>query len=187
MDKRKVILVTDGDSVAQKAIETATANIGGRCISMSAGNPTFLSGLEIIGLVKKAEHDPVVVMVDDRGVEGVGKGEEAMEAILRDRELDILGVIAVSSNGKDCNGVNVSCSVTKDGQVIDGKAVDKHGNKIGTKSICGDTLSILKGRKDLTIIGLGDPGKMDFEDEVSKGAPVTTKALKELLNRSAKH
>lgn len=42
--KRKVILVTDGDLVAKKAVETASRNIGARCISCSAGNPTRLSG-----------------------------------------------------------------------------------------------------------------------------------------------
>jgi stage V sporulation protein AE len=67
MDKRKVILVTDGDRIAKGAVEVAAANIGGRCISASAGNPTELEGREIIELIKSAHHDPVVVMVDDMG------------------------------------------------------------------------------------------------------------------------
>lgn len=183
MDKRKVIFVTDGDRVAKKAIEVATANIGGRCISASAGNPTELSGREIIELVKTAKHDPVVVMVDDRGLEGIGEGEKAMEVILEEDSIDIIGVVAVSSNGKDCNGIKVSCSITKDGKITDG-AVDKHGNNIGQDEICGDTLSILQERNDLVIVGIGDPGKMDYEDEVEKGAPITTKALQEVLKRS---
>lgn len=90
MDKRKVILVTDGDSVAQKAVEIASANIGGRCISVSAGNPTPLTGEQIVKQVLKAEHEPVVVMVDDRGAEGIGVGEEAMEYILKDENVDVL-------------------------------------------------------------------------------------------------
>ncbi|HHW49425.1 MAG TPA: stage V sporulation protein AE, partial [Clostridiaceae bacterium] len=46
MEKRKVILVTDGDSVAKEAVEIAASNIGARCISDSAGNPTVLTGQE---------------------------------------------------------------------------------------------------------------------------------------------
>lgn len=183
MDKRRVILVTDGDTVAQKAVEIAASNIGGRCISASAGNPTLLPGHLIVEHIKKAEHDPVVVMVDDRGKKGKGKGEQAMEVILNDEAIDVLGVVAVSSNGKDCNGLRVDCSITKDGKVIDG-AVDKYGNDTGNDEICGDTLSILRGRKDLVVVGIGDPGKMDFNDEISKGAPITTKALLEVIRRS---
>lgn len=183
MDKRKVILVTDGDKVARKAVEVAAANIGARTISASAGNPTILKGEQIIELVKKAANDPVVVMVDDRGNEGVGDGEKAMEVILKDGSVDVLGVVAVSSNGKDCDGLKISCSITQDGRVIDG-AVDKYGKAVGNSEICGDTLSILKDVDNLVIVGIGDPGKMDFKDEVAEGAPITTKALQEVLKRS---
>ncbi|MCX7710503.1 MAG: stage V sporulation protein AE [Clostridia bacterium] len=183
MDKHKVILVTDGDSVAQKAVEAAATNIGGRCISASAGNPTILTGNEIVDLIKKAHHDPVVVMVDDRGAKGMGKGEQAMDYILNNSDIEVLGVVAVSSNGKDCNGITVSCSITKDGEVIEG-AVDKYGNNVRTGRICGDTLSVLRSKRDLLIVGIGDPGKMDFQDEITKGAPITTKALQEVMTRS---
>jgi len=37
----------------------------------------------------------------------------------------------------------------------------------------------------LVIVGIGDPGKMDFYDSIEKGAPITTKALQEVLKRSA--
>lgn len=183
MEKRKVILVTDGDMVAKDAVETATANIGGRCISASAGNPTTLTGQEILTKISEAAHDPVVVMADDRGVKGEGPGESAMAAIFDSGEVDILGVVAVSSNGKDCNGLNVSCSVTKDGEVVH-KAVNKHGENVHTNEICGDTLSILKSRHNLFIVGIGDPGKMDYKDEVIRGAPITTKALQIIMEHS---
>lgn len=183
MGKRKVILVTDGDRAAQKAVETATANIGGRCISSSGGNPTILTGEQLIGEIKKAANEPVVVMVDDRGEKGKGAGEQVMECIIKDESIDVLGIVAVSSNGKDCVEIEVDCSITKDGKVIE-NAVDKYGNDLGVNKICGDTLSILKKIKDVVIVGLGDPGKMDFNDEVSKGAPVTTRALQEVINRS---
>lgn len=180
MDKRKVILVTDGDMVAKDAVETATANIGGRCISASAGNPTVLTGHELVETIKEAAHDPVVVMVDDRGTKGEGPGEAAMASVLDSGELEVLGVVAVSSNGKDCNGLNVSCSITKDGKVVH-NAVDKNGEDTHSDEICGDTLSILKSRRNLFIVGIGDPGKMDYKDEVTRGAPITTRALQIIL------
>jgi len=183
MEKRNVILVTDGDRIAQKAVEIAASNIGGRCISSSAGNPTALSGEEIVERVRNADHDPIVIMVDDRGIKGMGKGEKAMDAIMGNDDINVLGVVAVSSNGRDCNGIKVTCSITKDGRVIDG-AVDKDGNDAGTENMCGDTLSILKNKSDLTIVGIGDPGKMDYSDEISKGAPITTMALREILKRN---
>lgn len=183
MEKRKVILVTDGDHVARSAVELATYNIGGRCISASAGNPTPLSGEEIVKLIKTAPKDPVVVMVDDRGTKGKGEGELAMETIMKDDSVDVLGVVAVSSNGKDCKGVPITCSITKEGKVIE-NAVDKHGNDTQNKKICGDTLSILKDVTKFPIIGIGDPGKMDFNDEITKGSPITTMALREILKRN---
>ena len=182
MEKRKVILVTDGDMVAKRAVEIAAGNIGGRCISASSGNPTVLTGHEILEKVKEALHDPIVIMVDDRGAKGEGPGETAMQTILDNADVDVLGVVAVSSNGKDCNGLDVTCSITNDGNIVEG-AVDKSGNDIYTKDVCGDTLSILKNRKNLLIVGMGDPGKMDYKDEVSKGAPITTMALQEVLKR----
>jgi len=183
MKKRKVILVTDGDSVALEAVQVATRNIGGRCISASAGNPTILTGEEIVELIKQAKHDPVVVMVDDRGRKGIGPGESAMQIIIEDKNIDVLGVVAVSSKGKDCNGLKVTCSITKDGRVVEG-AVDKYGNEVASGKICGDTLSVLRSLKVPVIVGIGDPGKMDYNDEILKGAPITTKALKEILKRS---
>jgi stage V sporulation protein AE len=182
MEKRKVILVTDGDAVARSAVELATSNIGGRCITASWGNPTVLSGEEIVNLIKTAPHDPVVVMVDDRGTKGKGEGELAMETILNDESIDVLGVVAVSSKGKDCKGIPISCSITKEGKVIE-NGVDKYGNNIEDAKICGDTLSILKDIKDMVIVGIGDPGKMDSMDEITKGSPITTMALQEILRR----
>lgn len=184
MNKRKVILVTDGDRVAKKAIEIATSNIGGSYIEDSAGNPTKLTGQEIVKLVIEAPKDPVVVMVDDKGRRGIGKGEIAMLSILNDKNIDVLGVVAVSSHGKDCGYLNLSCSVTKTGEVVE-NAVDKYGNQKGDKRICGDTLSVLKEFKNLVIVGMGDPGKMDLEDNRDNGAPVTTKALLEVIKRGS--
>ena len=46
--------------------------IGGRCISSSQGNPSTLTGPEIVKLIKKQHHDPVFVMFDDSGFVGEG-------------------------------------------------------------------------------------------------------------------
>ena len=51
-EKRRIIIVTDGDGFARRAVETATTNIGGRCISRSAGNPTPIRGKEIVDFIK---------------------------------------------------------------------------------------------------------------------------------------
>ena len=52
-DKRKVILITDGDEYAKRAIECVAKGYGGRCISSSKGNPSVLSGREIVKLIKE--------------------------------------------------------------------------------------------------------------------------------------
>ncbi|MGE4284462.1 MAG: stage V sporulation protein AE [Clostridia bacterium] len=183
MEKRKVILVTDGDVVAKKAIEVAARNIGGRCISRSAGNPTLLTGEEIIEQVKRAHHDPVVVMVDDCGDTGAGQGETAMMYMIKNDTIEILGVVAVASNGKEGSNVKVDCSFTKDGKKVN-EAVDKYGNNSLSVRIGGDTLSVLRDVKVPIIVGVGDPGKMDGKDDVNIGAPITTAALKEVLTHS---
>jgi stage V sporulation protein AE len=180
---RKAILVTDGDKMAKKAVEKAAANIGARVISMSAGNPTRLSGEELIKLIMQAEHDPVIVMVDDKGQEGMGIGEKALASIIDCDNIDVIGVAAVSSNGKECSKANVTFSVTNEGKVID-KGVDKNGYVRQNSKACGDTVSILGKYRDLLIVGIGDPGKMDYRDEIRQGAPITTKAFQEIMNRS---
>jgi stage V sporulation protein AE len=183
LKKRKVILVTDGDTIAQKAVEIAAKNIGGRCISKSAGNPTRLSGEEIIEQIKQAHHDPVVVMVDDCGDEGAGRGEKAMIDIIKSTDIEVLGVVAVASNGKEGSNLKVDCSITKDGQKID-YAVDKYGNNTFNTRISGDTLSALKDIQVPIIVGIGDPGKMDYKDNIYIDAPVTTAALQEIIKHN---
>lgn len=183
IDKRKVILVTDGDTVARKAVEIAAQNIGGRCISNSAGNPTHLSGKEIIKLIKQAKNDPVVVMADDRGHTGEGKGEQVIREISNDPEIDVIGVVAVASNTSDVIGVKVDFSVSKDGAITK-NTVDKCGNTKNTKIIHGDTVDVLNNIQHNLIAGIGDPGKMDGKDNCEIGAPIITKAMEEILKRS---
>src|SRR5690554_3831915 len=99
--RRKVIIITDGDNIAKRAAETAAARVGGRCISQSAGNPTPLTGDEIIEMIKQAPAEPVVVMVDDRGKPGLGEGEQVIKSLAGAEGIEIIGVIAAASNTQD--------------------------------------------------------------------------------------
>lgn len=175
-----MIIVTDGDDIAKRAVEEAARNIGGRCISLSAGNPTVLSGKKIVELIKMAKYDPVVVMVDDRGDIGMGYGEKAMYAIIKDKDLETIGIVAVASNTARAKGVTVDCSIDKFGNVIN-KAVDKYGNKKNNRVIKGDTVNMLSNMSIKYIVGIGDIGKMDGKDNITIGAPILTKAMEEIL------
>lgn len=182
--RRRVILVTDGDEVARRAVEVAAANVGGRTISMSAGNPTPLSGPQLVTLLKQVPYDPVVVMLDDRGFHGAGRGERAMDYIAGHPDIEVLGVVAVASNTLGVAGVQVDRSITQNGQIVAGP-VDKFGipGPPG-KELRGDTVEILRYLNIPVVIGLGDVGKMGGADDYRYGAPITTRALQEILNRS---
>lgn len=185
-DKKRVILVTDGDKIAKKAVETAALRIGGRCISKSAGNPTPISSRSILELIKKTPYDPVVVMVDDRGHTGTGKGEKVIRDLTESPEVEILGIIAVASNTEGVKGTNIDFSITKDGNIVK-NTVDKFGNQAEGEIINGDTVDILGSLVIPVIVGIGDPGKMDGKDCCDKGAPIITKAMKEIIERSSTH
>ena len=183
--KRSVILVTDGDMVALRAVEIAAAKVGARCISQSAGNPTRLSGEELVGLIKQAEHDPVVVMLDDRGNSGAGSGERAMAVLARHPDIQVLGALAVASNTCGTEGVKVDESVTCTGSLVHA-AVDKLGEiKYEAKGrLNGDTVDVLNRLNIPVVVGIGDIGKMDGADDITVGAPLTTQALQEIIDRS---
>ncbi|HPU35625.1 MAG TPA: stage V sporulation protein AE [Bacillota bacterium] len=180
--KRRVILVTDGDRIAQRAVEVAARNVGARCISRSAGNPTRQSGQELVELIKEAPLDPVVVMLDDRGFNGPGRGESALAYIAGHPDIEVLGVLAVASNTEKACGCRVNVSVTQTGEVIEGP-VDKWG--LPKQDVLkGDTTEILDSLKIPFVIGIGDIGKMGQADAAEKGAPLTTKAFQTILERS---
>lgn len=183
--KRKVILITDGDRVAKRAVEIASREIGARCISCSAGNPTRLSGDQLVTQIKTTPHDPVVIMLDDKGFLGTGKGERALEYLARHPEIEVLGVVAVASNTEFTQGVDVDCSVTRSGSITS-MAVNKSGDikQELTTSLYGDTVEVLEGLDIPIIVGIGDIGKMDGADDPAAGAPLTTRALREILSRS---
>lgn len=185
MSKRKVIVITDGDRVARRVVEQVARNVGGRAISLSAGNPTPISGDEIAAAIHSAAYDPVLVMVDDCGAPEQGPGETVLEKLAQDPGLEIIGVLAVASNTAHVAGVPVTASVTRDGRIVD-VPVDKEGlpEPDGHSRVEGDTVDILNRLDVPIIIGVGDLGKMEEADAVEDGARITTLAVREILRRS---
>jgi len=187
--KIRVILVTDGDKVAQQAVETIGSSLGLRCISASAGNPTPISGKKIVELLKTVPYDPVLVMFDDKGHSEKAEGEQALEYVANHPDIEVLGAVAVASNTTGIDGVHADACIDCQGHVID-LSVDKKG-EIKTKKDCicqpvitGDTVDVLNDVEIPVIIGVGDIGKMDKHDDLSRGAPITRRAIEEILKRS---
>lgn len=180
----RVILVTDGDKVARRALELAAAELGLRCISASAGNPTPLTGQELAALIRQAAHDPVLVMVDDKGNPGRGPGEEAVAYLCSDPGMNVLGAVAVASNTHRARGAPVDCSVTRDLRVVE-YPVDKNGMPDPYHTVLqGDTVDVLAGLHLPVVVGIGDPGKMEGADCLQDGCAVTVRAIEEVLRRS---
>lgn len=186
-EKVRVILITDGDRCAQHVVEKTASDLGLRCISASGGNPTPISGEEIVRLVKTVPHDPVLVMFDDRGRRDKGKGEAALEYVASHPDIEVLGAVAVASNTSGIEGVPADACISGAGQVVQ-SAVDKYGQEKdahGEKPVVsGDTVDVLNDVEVPVIIGVGDIGKMDKADDIRRGAPVTRKAIEEILKRS---
>ncbi|MCT8138806.1 stage V sporulation protein AE [Anaerobacillus sp. CMMVII] len=184
--KKRVILITDGDESARKAVELVAKEIGGRCISSSGGNPSRLTGNELVKLIKKAPCDPVLVMFDDCGYTEEGPGEEAMRVVATDPDLEVIGAIAVASKTHDSEWTKVNVSIDRNGNLTE-YGVDKYGlPDIELGRINGDTVYNLDELDIPFIVGIGDIGKMAGKDEVEKGAPVTRKAVELILERSEK-
>ncbi|MGN1401235.1 MAG: stage V sporulation protein AE [Bacillus sp. (in: firmicutes)] len=184
MKKRKVILLTDGDEYAKKAVETVAKEIGARCISLSSGNPTCITGPRLIKLIKQAKHDPVLVMVDDSGYIGEGLGEKVMQYIVKHPDIEVLGVIAVASKTKKNEWTRVDVCIDRDGNLTP-YGVDKHGvPELEIGRINGDTVYSLDYLHIPIVVGVGDIGKMAKKDHFSVGAPITKQAVELILERS---
>ena len=184
-EKVRVILITDGDRVAQHVIEDIGTSLGLRCISASGGNPTPISGDKIVRLLKTVPHDPVLVMFDDRGCRHKGQGEIAMEYVASHPDIEVLGAIAVASNTECKHGVEADICISGHGDIVEAP-VDKCGEvKKGQVAIVkGDTVDVLNDLDVPVIVGVGDIGKMDKADDIRRGAPITRKAIEEVLKRS---
>ncbi len=182
--KRRVIIVTDGDEYAARTIQYVAAQIGGRAISQSQGNPTTLSGAQIIELILKAKSDPVFVMFDDCGLLGEGAGEVALKYVAEHPQIEVLGIIAVASKTHQTEWTRVDVSIDRFGELTE-YGVDKSGLKdLELGRISGDTVYCLDQLKVPIIVGIGDIGKMARKDSVKVGSPITMKAVELILERS---
>lgn len=183
MRRRKVIAITDGDWLAQQTVEQISAEIGGSFISRSGGNPTPLNGPQLVELIKEASREPILVVLDDRGHHGVGKGEEILKHLAEEPSINLLGVVAVASNIEGEKGVHVDFSVTNSGEIHWG-SVDKKGYPQLDSYLVGDTVSILPELDIPLIVGTGDTGKMDDHDNKELGSPITLQAIKTILDKT---
>ncbi|MED3551182.1 stage V sporulation protein AE [Cytobacillus praedii] len=182
--RRHVILITDGDDYARKSIEYIANEIGGRCISLSHGNPTTLDGALIVKLIKKAPHDPVFVMFDDSGFVGEGAGERALKYVAGHKDITVLGIIAVAAKTRQAEWAKVDVCIDRDG-VLTPNGVDKYGLQEMEKGrLYGDTVYCLDEIDVPIKVGIGDIGKMAKKDHYEIGSPITKKAVELVLERS---
>jgi stage V sporulation protein AE len=182
--KRKVILVTDGDEYAHKAVQHAAKHIGGRCISQSQGNPSLLTGHKLVQLIFQTPFDPVFVLFDDCGYIGEGAGERALLYVANHAQIDVLGVIAVASNSHQIEWAKVDVCIDRFGELTE-FGIDKYGlQELDIGRINGDTVYCLDQLDVPIIVGVGDIGKMAGRDDVKKGCPITIKAVEIILERS---
>lgn len=182
--KRRVIIVTDGDEYALKAVQHAATQIGGRCISQSQGNPSLLTGSKIVNLVLQTPHDPVFVLFDDCGYIGEGAGERALIHVANHEQVEVLGVIAVASNSHSVEWTKVDVCIDRFGELTE-FGIDKHGlRELEIGRINGDTVYCLDQLDVPIIVGIGDIGKMAGRDDLKKGCPITLKAVEIILERS---
>ena len=185
--QRRVILITDGDEYAKRAVEHVAKEIGGRCITSSYGNPSKLTGPELVRLIKKAPHDPVLVMFDDSGIVGEGVGEAALKYVATHKDIEVLGAIAVAARSRDEEWSRVDVSIDRDG-VLTPYGVDKYGiQELEIGRINGDTVYCLDELNLPIVVGVGDIGKMARHDSYKFGAPITKKAVELILERSGFH
>ncbi|RFB17040.1 stage V sporulation protein AE [Bacillus sp. HNG] len=182
--RRKVILVTDGDEYAKKTLEYIAKEVGGRCISKSQGNPTTLTGKEMVEYILEAPYDPVFVMFDDSGLLGEGMGEHALKYVANHPKIEVLGVIAVASKTHQTEWAKVDINIDRDGNLTE-YGVDKSGlPEYDVGRINGDTVYCLDSLDVPIIVGMGDIGKMARKDDIKIGAPITRKAVDLILERS---
>lgn len=180
--RRRVIVVTDGDSLARRALQMAARRTGCRLISRSAGNPTPLGGVELVELIQSARYDPVIVMFDDNGDASQSHAEQALSVLLTHPQMDVIGVVAVASHTEGAVGTAVDFSITAGGQLVQ-TAVDKEGEPVAGYILCGDTVDILERYSIPVIVGVGDIGKMNGRDAPERGSPISTAAIQAILNR----
>jgi len=184
MKKRRVIIVTDGDEFAWRTIQHVAQEVGGRCISRSRGNPTVLTGEELVSLILQTPYDPVFVMFDDCGAIDEGAGEQALKYVATHEQIEVIGALAVASNTHQHEWTKVDVSIDRDGYLTE-YGVDKEGiRELEIGRINGDTVYCLEQLNIPIIVGIGDIGKMGYRDHIKYGSPITKKAVELILERS---
>ncbi|SDY59995.1 stage V sporulation protein AE [Evansella caseinilytica] len=183
-NKKRVILITDGDASARQAAEHAAKVLNCAFIGESSGNPTKITGSQLLNLIIKAENDPVIVMFDDCGYPEEGPGEAALKTIALSPHIQVLGAVAVASQSFSHEWTRVDISIDRNG-VLTEYGVDKNGIKdTELGRIRGDTVYVLDELPIPFVVGIGDIGKMGGNDTVEHHAPITTKAIQLILERS---
>lgn len=184
---RRVILITDGDEYTKRTLEQVAKKVGGRCISLSQGNPSRLTGMELVRLIKEATNDPVLVMFDDSGIVGEGAGETALKYVAGHLDIEVLGIVAVAAKSRHKEWSRVDICIDRDGELMP-YGVDKFGiPELEIGRINGDTVYCLDELNVPIIVGIGDIGKMSRHDSYELGSPITEKAIELILERSGFH
>jgi len=186
-NRKRVILVTDGDEYTKRTLEKVSGEIGGSCVAESQGNPTKITGEELVQLIKHAPKEPVLVMFDDSGIVGEGAGEQALKYVASHEDIEVLGVIAVAAKSRHEEWARVDVCIDREGELTE-YGVDKYGvpeYEIGR--INGDTVYCLDELDVPIIVGIGDVGKMARHDSYRIGSPITKKAVELILERSGFH
>ena len=143
-----------------------------------------LTGHEIVKLIKKTAHDPVLVMFDDSGIIGEGAGEQALKYVAYHQDIEVLGIIAVASRTRQEEWTRVDVSIDRDGELT-ANGVDKFGiQELEEGRLYGDTVYCLDELDVPIIVGIGDIGKMARKDHYEQGSPITKKAVELILERS---
>lgn len=182
--KRNIIMITDGDEYAKRAVEHAAKEVGGRCISASYGNPAKVDGPELVRLIKSAANDPVLVMFDDSGLVGEGAGETTMRYVANHEDINLLGIVAVASKTRQAEWTKVDICIDREGNLTE-RGVDKFGiPEMDIGRINGDTVYCIDSIHAPIVVGIGDIGKMGKFDDIKIGSPITLSAIKLILERS---
>ncbi|GLG01011.1 stage V sporulation protein AE [Alicyclobacillus hesperidum subsp. aegles] len=184
--KRRVIVVTDGDHMALRALKMAARRTGCQVIAESAGNPTPATGIQLVDWIRQSAGDPVIVMLDDNGNKHESGGESALSVLLHHPDIEVIGALAVASKTTDVEGAAVDFSIDRFGNRVE-RAVDKDGFELNSYIVEGDTVDILRRLDAPVVIGIGDIGKMQGRDAPQRGSPVTTSAIEWVLMLAHNH
>ncbi|GAA5415419.1 hypothetical protein Pryu01_00443 [Paraliobacillus ryukyuensis] len=183
MNAKEIIIITDGDHFARKAMDVISQQIGGVALTALADNPSKIDANTIIKTIQHIDAELIYVLIDDAGFSGIGSGEHILKTLAHEPSITIIGAVAVAAHTKNKEWTRISFAIDQDGNITS-KGVNKEGIPIyDDKRINGDTVYLLDQLSIPTVVGIGDIGKMQGRDDVSKGCPITRKAIEMILER----